>query len=224
MAANSGLASQRQLLSEIAVEMKALFADVPEAVTNIAELVDQFEGYVLERDVLLPAFDIPQEFVHPEDAQDGGKRGENAYLRHITYLGAEKRYGDITPEVNERLDFELETIERTGYPGYFLIVQDFTTAARDMGVSVGPGRGSAAGSAVAYCVGITNVDPHQVRFAVREVPQSDRVSLPDIDIDFDDEGGCVIDYVIDKYGANRWPRSSPTAPWPRSRPSGTPPG
>ena len=140
-------------------EMKALFADVPQAVTNIASLVDQCEGYVLERDVLLPAFDIPAEFVHPEDAHDGGKRGENAYLRHITYLGAEKRYGEITPEVKERLDFELETIERTGYPGYFLIVQDFTTAAREMGVSVGPGRGSAAGSAVAYCVGITNVDP-----------------------------------------------------------------
>ena len=166
--------------------------------------MDQFQNYVLERDVLLPAFDIPQEFVHPEDAQDGGKRGENAYLRHITYLGAEKRYGDITPEVKERLDFELETIERTGYPGYFLIVQDFTTAARDMGVSVGPGRGSAAGSAVAYCVGITNVDPIKYDLLFERFLNPDRVSLPDIDIDFDDEGrGRVIDYVIDKYGANQ---------------------
>ncbi|MGB1481122.1 MAG: PHP domain-containing protein, partial [Flavobacteriales bacterium] len=120
-------------------EMKELFADVPEAITNISSLVDQCEGYTLERDVLLPAFDIPAEFVHVEDAKDGGKRGENAYLRHLTYLGAEKRYEEITDEIRERIDFELETIERTGYPGYFLIVQDFTTAAREMGVSVGPG-------------------------------------------------------------------------------------
>ncbi|MGB1100055.1 MAG: DNA polymerase III subunit alpha, partial [Flavobacteriales bacterium] len=185
-------------------EMKELFSDVPEAITNIATLVEGCEGYVLERDVLLPAFDIPAEFVHEEDAKDGGKRGENAYLRHITYQGAEKRYGEITDEVRERLDFELETIERTGYPGYFLIVQDFTTAAREMGVSVGPGRGSAAGSAVAYCVGITNVDPIKYDLLFERFLNPDRVSLPDIDIDFDDEGrGRVIDYVIDKYGANQ---------------------
>ena len=185
-------------------EMKALFADVPEAITNISALVDQCESYVLERDVLLPAFDIPAEFVHEEDAKDGGKRGENAYLRHITYEGAKKRYGEISEEVRERLDFELETIERTGYPGYFLIVQDFTTAAREMGVSVGPGRGSAAGSAVAYCVGITNVDPIKYDLLFERFLNPDRVSLPDIDIDFDDEGrGKVIDYVIDKYGANQ---------------------
>ncbi len=185
-------------------EMKELFADVPEAITNVASLVDQCEGYVLERDVLLPAFDIPAEFVHEEDAKDGGKRGENAYLRHLTYLGAKKRYGEITDEIRERIDFELETIERTGYPGYFLIVQDFTTAARDMGVSVGPGRGSAAGSAVAYCVGITNVDPIKYDLLFERFLNPDRVSLPDIDIDFDDEGrGKVIDYVINKYGANQ---------------------
>ena len=185
-------------------EMKALFSDVPEAITNIATLVDECEGYVLERDVLLPAFDIPAEFVHEEDAKDGGKRGENAYLRHLTYLGAEKRYEEITDEIRERIDFELETIERTGYPGYFLIVQDFTTAAREMGVSVGPGRGSAAGSAVAYCVGITNVDPIKYDLLFERFLNPDRVSLPDIDIDFDDEGrGKVIDYVIDKYGANQ---------------------
>ena len=185
-------------------EMKALFADVPEAITNISALLDQCESYVLERDVLLPAFDIPEEFVHEEDAKDGGKRGENAYLRHITYEGAKKRYGEISEEVRERLDFELETIERTGYPGYFLIVQDFTTAAREMGVSVGPGRGSAAGSAVAYCVGITNVDPIKYDLLFERFLNPDRVSLPDIDIDFDDEGrGKVIDYVIDKYGANQ---------------------
>ncbi|NVK50059.1 MAG: DNA polymerase III subunit alpha, partial [Cyclobacteriaceae bacterium] len=124
--------------------------------------------------------------------------------RHLTYEGAKKRYQEITPEIQERLDFELETIERTGYPGYFLIVQDFTRAARDMGVSVGPGRGSAAGSAVAYCIGITNVDPIEYDLLFERFLNPDRVSLPDIDIDFDDEGrGKVIDYVIKKYGSNQ---------------------
>ena len=115
-----------------------------------------------------------------------------------------QRYPEITDEIRERIDFELETIERTGYPGYFLIVQDFTTAAREMGVSVGPGRGSAAGSAVAYCVGITNVDPIEYDLLFERFLNPDRVSLPDIDIDFDDEGrGKVIDYVINKYGSNQ---------------------
>ena len=185
-------------------EMKRMFSDVPEAFETVRDIVDGCEAFVLERDVLLPAFDIPESFVHAEDATDGGKRGENAYLRHLTYIGAEKRYGDITTEVRERLDFELTTIERTGYPGYFLIVQDFTTAAREMGVSVGPGRGSAAGSAVAYCTGITNVDPIAYDLLFERFLNPDRVSLPDIDIDFDDEGRSkVIDYVINKYGANQ---------------------
>jgi len=185
-------------------EMKRMFSDVPEAFETVRDIVDGCEAFVLERDVLLPAFDIPESFVHAEDATDGGKRGENAYLRHLTYIGAEKRYGDITTEVRERLDFELATIERTGYPGYFLIVQDFTTAAREMGVSVGPGRGSAAGSAVAYCTGITNVDPIAYDLLFERFLNPDRVSLPDIDIDFDDEGRSkVIDYVINKYGANQ---------------------
>lgn len=142
-------------------EMKQLFQDIPEAVINIQEIIDKVEEYTLYRDVLLPKFDIPAEFLHDEDNLDGGKRGENAYLRHLTYKGAEKRYPEITDEIKERLDFELITIEKTGYPGYFLIVQDFIAAAREMGVSVGPGRGSAAGSAVAYCLGITNLDPIQ---------------------------------------------------------------
>ncbi|MEY2774469.1 MAG: hypothetical protein RLZZ275_816, partial [Bacteroidota bacterium] len=186
-------------------EMRTLFADVPEALENVDALVKRCEPYALERDVLLPAFDIPAEFIDPRDAEDGGKRGENAYLRHLTYLGAERRYGAaLSDAIRERLDFELETIANTGYPGYFLIVQDFTTAARNMGVSVGPGRGSAAGSAVAYCVGITNVDPIAYDLLFERFLNPDRVSLPDIDIDFDDEGrGKVIDYVIRKYGANQ---------------------
>src|SRR5690554_979965 len=185
-------------------QMKALFADVPEAINNIDEIVEKVESYSLYRDVLLPKFDIPEEFQVEEDKLDGGKRGENAYLRHLTYEGAKRRYKEITDEIRERLDFELETIERTGYPGYFLIVQDFISAARRMGVSVGPGRGSAAGSAVAYCLGITNLDPIKYDLLFERFLNPDRVSMPDIDIDFDDEGrGRVMDYVINKYGANQ---------------------
>ncbi|MCB0477463.1 MAG: DNA polymerase III subunit alpha [Crocinitomicaceae bacterium] len=185
-------------------EMKELFADLPEAIINIQEIVDKVEPFELARDVLLPKFDIPEEFLDPLDDEDGGKRGENAFLRHLTYVGAEKRYGEITDEIRERLDFELEIIAKTGYPGYFLIVQDFTTEARNMGVSVGPGRGSAAGSAVAYCIGITNVDPIAYDLLFERFLNPDRVSMPDIDIDFDDEGRQrVIDYVIEKYGSNQ---------------------
>ena len=185
-------------------EMKQLFADLPEAIHCTQEIVEKCEAYKLAREVLLPKFDIPEEFKHPEDATDGGKRGENAYLRYLTFEGAKKRYPELNPEIQERLDFELKTIENTGYPGYFLIVQDFTRAARDMGVSVGPGRGSAAGSAVAYCVGITNIDPIKYDLLFERFLNPDRVSLPDIDIDFDDEGRqAVIDYVIKKYGTNQ---------------------
>ena len=184
-------------------EMKALFEDLPEAISNIAEVVEKIEPFTLMRDVLLPNFDIPKEFYNIEDA-DGGKRGENAYLRHLAYKGAEKRYPEITQEIRERLDFELEVIANTGYPGYFLIVQDFIAEARKMGVSVGPGRGSAAGSAVAYCLGITNIDPIAYDLLFERFLNPDRVSMPDIDIDFDDEGRSkVMDYVIEKYGANQ---------------------
>jgi DNA polymerase-3 subunit alpha len=186
-------------------EMKSLFKDLPEAITNIQEIVDQIEVYTLQRDVLLPKFDIPQEFVDPQDAIDGGVRGENAYLKHLTFEGAKIRYGNILDEsIKERLDFELSIIEKTGYPGYFLIVWDFILEARKMGVSVGPGRGSAAGSAVAYCLWITNIDPIKYNLLFERFLNPDRVSLPDIDIDFDDEGRQkVIDFVIDKYGASQ---------------------
>lgn len=185
-------------------EMKELFKDIPEAITNIQEVVDKIETFTLARDVLLPAFDIPEEFVFEEDKIDGGKRGENKFLRHLTYEGAKIRYGEITPEIDERLDFELKVIEKTGYPGYFLIVEDFIRAARKMDVSVGPGRGSAAGSAVAYCLWITNLDPIKYDLLFERFLNPDRVSMPDIDIDFDDEGrGRVMDYVIDKYGSNQ---------------------
>lgn len=115
-----------------------------------------------------------------------------------------KKYGTITPAIEERLNFELDVINKSGYPGYFLIVQDFTSTARDLGVSVGPGRGSAAGSAVAYCLGITNIDPIAYDLLFERFLNPERVSMPDIDIDFDDDGReKVINYVIDKYGQNQ---------------------
>jgi len=185
-------------------EMKKLFSDIPEAIANTNEIVEKVEPYKLAREVLLPKYEIPDEFIHAEDDADGGKRGENAYLRHLSYEGAKRRYGEITDEIRERIDFELATIENTGYPGYFLIVQDFTNKAAEMGVSVGPGRGSAAGSVVAYCINITNVDPIKYDLLFERFLNPDRISLPDIDIDFDDEGRQkVIDYVIEKYGKNQ---------------------
>ena len=117
-------------------EIKELFLDIPEAIESVQEIIDQCEHYPLAREVLLPAFDIPEQFLDDEDKIDGGKRGENNYLRHLTYEGAKQRYPEITDEIRERLDFELATVAKTGYPGYFLIVQDFCNAAREMGVSV----------------------------------------------------------------------------------------
>ena len=187
-----------------AEEMKALFADVPEAILTTQEIADKVESYQLAREVLLPKFGIPAEFLVEEDIADGGKRGENKYLRYLAYEGAKKRYGELTEEITERLDFELATIENTGYPGYFLIVQDFIAEARRRDVSVGPGRGSAAGSVVAYCLWITNIDPLEYNLLFERFLNPDRVSMPDIDIDFDDEGrGRVMEYVIDKYGASQ---------------------
>jgi len=184
--------------------MKELFKDLPQSILSIQDLIEKIEPYELARDVLLPKFDIPDAFLNAQDNEDGGKRGENAYLRHIAYKGAEERYGDITDVITERIDFELQTIENSGYPGYFLIVEDFIREARNMNVSVGPGRGSAAGSVVAYCLKITNIDPLKYDLLFERFLNPDRVSMPDIDIDFDDEGrGRVMDYVINKYGANQ---------------------
>lgn len=184
-------------------EIKRNFRQYPDAFEAYTEFVKKFSPYSLKRDVLLPKFDIPEEFQSKEDLEDGGKRGENAYLRHLTYEGANKKYDEITDEIRERLDFELEIIAKTGYPGYFLIVQDFCNEAKKMGVSVGPGRGSAAGSAVAYCIGITNVDPIKYDLLFERFLNPERISMPDIDIDFDDEGrDKIIKWVIDKYGKN----------------------
>ena len=185
-------------------EMKKLFYDLPKAINNVFEVVNKIEEYTLSNQVLLPKFDIPPDFIDNKDDKDDGKRGENNYLRHLTYIGAKKRYGKISPELEDRIEFELETIKNTGYPGYFLIVEDFIREAREMNVSVGPGRGSAAGSVVAYSLWITNIDPIKYDLLFERFLNPDRISMPDIDIDFDDEGrGKVIEYVIKKYGESQ---------------------
>ncbi len=185
-------------------EMGTLFADLPESIATIQEIIDKVEVFKLKHDIMLPEFEIPEEFLVEEDKTDHGKRGENLYLRHLAYEGALKRYGTITEEIENRLELEFKTIVKTGYPGYFLIVQDLISAAKKMGVWVGPGRGSAAGSLVAYSIGITNVDPLKYGLLFERFLNHDRVSLPDIDIDFDDEGRAkVIDYVTNKYGRNK---------------------
>lgn len=174
-------------------EMNELFKDIPHTIDNTNLIVDKITAPELKRDILLPNYTLPTEF-----------KDQNDYLRFLTYQGAQKRYGVITAEIQERLDFELKIIADMGFPGYFLIVQDFTTVARQIGVAVGPGRGSAAGSAVAYCVGITNIDPIKYSLLFERFLNPERVSMPDIDIDFDDEGRSkIIDYVVDKYGKNQ---------------------
>jgi DNA polymerase III alpha subunit/intein/homing endonuclease len=171
-------------------EMGKLFHDLPQALDNTLEIVDKIEPLKLKKDILLPNFIVPTEFSTQDD-----------FLRHITYTGAKERYKMITAEVEDRLNFELHTIKTMGFAGYFLIVADFIKAGRDLGVFIGPGRGSAAGSAVAFCIGITNIDPIKYQLLFERFLNPDRKSMPDIDTDFDDEGRQkVIDYVVEKYG------------------------
>ncbi len=175
-------------------EMATLFADVPEALDNTNRIIDSINSPTLSRDILLPNYALPDGFTD-----------QNEYLKHLSYEGCKKRYGGVIPtEIHERLEFELQTILSSGYAGYFLIVQDFTTASREMGVWVGPGRGSAAGSLIAYALGITNVDPVKYDLLFERFLNPERVSMPDIDIDFDDTGReRVIEYVAKKYGERR---------------------
>jgi len=181
-------------------EMKQLFHDIPQAIDNTNAIVDKVEVLNLKKDILLPAFPIPKEFkIHADD-----NLNQWEFLKHITYEGAKQRYVDIDPSTQERIDFELFTIKTMGFAGYFLIVSDFIKAGRNLGVFVGPGRGSAAGSVVAYCIGITNIDPIKYNLLFERFLNPDRKSMPDIDTDFDDEGRQkVIDYVVDKYGKNQ---------------------
>ena len=178
-------------------EMIELFSDIPEAIDNTNAIVDKVEVLNLKKDILLPAFPIPKEFQIHKDAN----MNQWEFLKHITWEGAHKRYPEITAEIQERIDFELFTIQTMGFAGYFLIVGDFIKAGREMDVFVGPGRGSAAGSVVAYCIGITNIDPIKYQLLFERFLNPDRKSMPDIDTDFDDEGRQkVIDYVVEKYG------------------------
>lgn len=182
-----------QFYFKTTAEMSRLFSDLPQAIDNTNEIAGKVELLDLKKDILLPNFPVPPEFLT-----------QHQYLRHLTFEGAHKKYAEVTAEVEERLNFELSVIETMGFSGYFLIVMDFIKAGRDLGVFIGPGRGSAAGSAVAYCIGITNIDPIKYNLLFERFLNPDRKSMPDIDTDFDDEGRQkVIDYVVQKYGKNQ---------------------
>ncbi len=203
-------------------EMENLFPKNPEVISNTVEVSDKISCYTIDRDPVLPKFELPEDFmaeidVHLEKYKEiidegrydkkGNYRGDDfchsvAYLCHICYIGAHKRYGDtLNQEQDERIDFELKTICRMGFPDYFLIVQDYIAAARAAGGLVGPGRGSAAGSVVAYCLGITNLDPIKYDLLFERFLNPDRISMPDIDVDFEDLP-WVHKYVEDKYGSD----------------------
>ncbi|MCB9163800.1 MAG: DNA polymerase III subunit alpha [Flavobacteriales bacterium] len=190
-----------QFFFKTQAQMAETFRDLPEALDNTNRIVDKVETLKLKKDILLPNYQLPEGFTDQDE-----------YLKHLTYEGAIKRWlgegnggiDSLDPKVKERLDFELFTIRTMGFAGYFLIVQDFINHGRDIGVLIGPGRGSAAGSAVAYCIGITNIDPIKYDLLFERFLNPDRKSMPDIDTDFDDEGRQkVIDYVVEKYGQNQ---------------------
>lgn len=226
-------------------EMAAIFADMPEVLTNTLEIADKVETYSIESGPIMPMFDIPKDFgteeeyrqkyteedlfneftrnekgevvMSPEDAEAKIKKLggydklyrvklEADYLSKLAWEGAHVRYGEtLTEEQTERIEFELHIMKTMGFPGYFLIVQDYIRAAREvLSVSVGPGRGSAAGSVVAYCLKITDIDPLKYDLLFERFLNPDRISLPDIDVDFDDDGrGAVLDWVTNKYGKER---------------------
>ncbi len=220
----------RQEWFKTTTEMEQLFSDWPEVLGNTQEITDKIEPYHLDSDPIMPLFPIPAEFgstdthklkyAEEDLRKEFGERYDKLsgdyekilrikfeadYLKHLTYIGAKKRWTDGLPDsVRERIEFELDTIKTMGFPGYFLIVQDFIAAARQMDVIVGPGRGSAAGSVVAYCLGITNIDPVAYDLLFERFLNPDRISMPDIDIDFDDEGRQkVLEWVTDKYGQKK---------------------
>ena len=226
-------------------EMNAVFAEVPEALSNTLEILNKVEEYSINHAPIMPNFSIPEEFGTEEvyrknitekdlfdeftcdehgnkvlSEEESKKKIKNLggydklyrikleadYLKKLTFEGAKKKYGDPIPDnIQEQLNFELYVMKTMGFPGYFLIVQDFINAARtELDVSVGPGRGSAAGSVVAYCLGITLIDPIKYDLLFERFLNPDRISLPDIDVDFDDDGrGRVLQWVTDKYGQDK---------------------
>ncbi len=191
--ADNGFAYSGQEYLRTTSEMKDLFADYPDAITNTQELASKIESIKINRPVELPQFEVPSEY---ED--------EISYLSYLTWEGAKKRYSEITEEITERIEFEINVVKTMGFPGYFLIVWDLINAGKQMGVRFGPGRGSAAGSILCYCIGITNIDPIKYGLLFERFLNPDRISMPDIDIDIEDSGrDKVLQYVIDKYGIEK---------------------
>ena len=210
-------------------QMWQIFADIPEALENSVEIANKIEYYDIDSSAMMPMFPIPEDFGTAEQYREkfteemlrlefadgfdrlGGYEKtvrvklEADYLAKLTMEGAKIRYGEtMDAETTERIEFELEVMKTMGFPGYFLIVQDFIAAAREMKVAVGPGRGSAAGSVVAYCLKITDIDPLKYDLLFERFLNPDRISMPDIDIDFDDDGrGQVLRWVTEKYGKEK---------------------
>jgi len=215
-------------------EMEAIFADIPEVLENTQDIVNKIEDYSLDTAPIMPTFIIPEDFgteqgyrekyteenLYAEFEPDEQSKGRIAklggidkvyrikleadYLRKLTMERAKTRYENLNDEILERINFELDTMRNMGFPGYFLIVQDLIQEARKMNVAVGPGRGSAAGSVVSYCLGITDIDPLKYDLLFERFLNPDRISLPDIDIDFDDEGrGKLLEWLTEKYGKER---------------------
>ena len=171
-------------------QMLQLFQDWPRAIENTLRVADMID-FEMELDkLLLPEFPLPEGFKTPDE-----------YVEHLARVGLDERYSEITPELEERLNYELGIIKTTGYAGYFLIVWDFIDAARRMNIPVGPGRGSAAGSLVCYCMGITDIDPIRHKLLFERFLNPERISMPDIDVDFCyEKRGEVIEYTAKKYG------------------------
>lgn len=213
-------------------EMNAIFSDLPESLNNTIEIANKIEFYNINSEAIMPVFSIPESFgtektyrsIYSEETlkQEFNKKDqfqfdrlggynkviriklEAEYLKKMTLQQAKKRYDPISDEILKRLDFELEIIKIMGFPGYFLIVQNFIQTAFNMGILVGPGRGSVAGSVVAYCLGITDIDPLKYNLLFERFLNIDRISMPDIDIDFDDEGRMnIVRWVTNKYGKER---------------------
>ncbi|WGS82477.1 MAG: DNA polymerase III subunit alpha [Candidatus Karelsulcia muelleri] len=180
------------------LQMYNLFSDIPEAFDNLKELIEKVEVYDISNPILLPKFEIPKKW-RKKYCKSNDIHYE--YLKYLTYKGAKTKFSHLNEQIKNKIEFELETIKKIGYPGYFLIVQDLILQAKKIGVEVGPGRGSVAGSVVAYCIGITKIDPIKYNLLFERFLNPDRVSLPDIDIDFDDKGReKIIQWVVKKYG------------------------
>jgi DNA polymerase-3 subunit alpha len=179
----------REVFFKDAAAMAALAPENPEYLENTLLVAERCKLELPLGQFLLPAFPIPPGFTSPD-----------AYLKSEAERGLAERYPNATPVLRQRLEYECSVIERMGFAGYFLIVADFVRAARERGIAVGPGRGSAAGSLVCYCLGITDVDPIEHDLLFERFLNPERISMPDIDIDFDERRGEVIEYVKEKYG------------------------